>query len=958
MRFHIGFLQGVEDAYDPRFGNGNGNGHGLFWSTMILKLPLQGARMRRHCLLISAAVAVLSFGGFSLESQVSLAQQSAPSAGSPAAVAATMDDIVAAYRKVIVLMDGAAALDEGNRERIRTAAWILFEANNDRLAKLEEDLRGDLGTPGSPLATAFLTRLESDADFRDADKLAFGDVLDGLASIPAQEAPSEPLRKRIADDAAAVEQIQTLYQKEISQIFSGLQSRGMAVHREAWEHYVAFLKTRYNREKILREFESRLPAAESRGGAAAKSKLEISGSGFPLKTIALTFDDGPHPRYTDQVLAILKKYDLHAVFFEIGKNVGTASDKNVVTLGRAAAVSNRILESGSTIGNHTYSHPVLPKLDQADLSREIDSTNAILTEVLKSPPVLFRPPYGAANADILSEIQADKMKTVIWNVDSEDWADPVPNSVAQRVITEVEKQQRGIILFHDIHKVGLDALPVVIETLQADGYKFVSWNGTAFGPAETRGDQPETAAAPPPAQPYHDSWAAIIGIDDYVNWQKLEYAANDATGIKDLLIQKYNFKPDHVFTLLNGQATRQNILSLLGDKLGDPTTVQREDRVFVFYAGHGATRKLASGRELGYIIPVDADLTDFEGTAISMTNFQDISEAIPAKHVLFVMDSCYSGLALTRGGVELPSQNYLNEISRREARQMFTAGGADQQVSDNGPNGHSVFTWTLLQGLDGRADLNGDGVITATELATYVAPAVSALSHQTPAFGNLPGTEGGDFIFNLKHETEFLNEDSAQLDDQAIKVNTELEKLRSQMHAEELKNEELRKQLATAQAQLKQGAQPAAAAPSLGSAAGPTLATASTDAPAAALAKLPSDTAAAANDEGMRLYKEKRYAEAAAKFTGASNLQPASALYANNAGFAFFRMGEYDEAVKWYLQTVALDPKRAVAYLNLGDAYLNLQKKSEAKDAYEKFLALSPNSKSAPDVLDRMKLLP
>ena len=146
----------------------------------------------------------------------------------------------------------------------------------------------------------------------------------------------------------------------------------------------------------------------------------------------------------------------------------------------------------------------------------------------------------------------------------------MPNSVAQRVITEVEKQKRGIILFHDIHKVGLDALPVVIETLQADGYKFVSWNGTAFGPAETRGDQPEAAAAPPPAQPYRESWAAIIGIDDYVNWQKLQYAAHDAQGVKDLLIQKYNFKPDHVFTLLNGQATRQNILSLLGDKLGDP----------------------------------------------------------------------------------------------------------------------------------------------------------------------------------------------------------------------------------------------------------------------------------------------------------------------------------------------------------------------------------------------------
>jgi len=69
---------------------------------------------------------------------------------------------------------------------------------------------------------------------------------------------------------------------------------------------------------------------------------------MPAKTVALTFDDGPHPRYTDQVLAILKKYGLHAVFFEIGQNVGTDNDANVVKLGPGAAISHRILESGSS----------------------------------------------------------------------------------------------------------------------------------------------------------------------------------------------------------------------------------------------------------------------------------------------------------------------------------------------------------------------------------------------------------------------------------------------------------------------------------------------------------------------------------------------------------------------------------------------------------------------------------
>lgn len=893
--------------------------------------------------------------------------------------AAAMDESVIAFRKIIVLMDGSSALDEGNRERVRNAAWILFEKNQDRLKKLEDDLGVGLAMHNSRPTEEFLTHLESNPDYRDADKLTFRDLLEGVATSAKDDNAGAPLQKRIADDVAALEEIHGLYQKEITQIFAGLETRGMPVHRQAWQEYVAFLKTKYQREQLLKEAQSQLPPAESRGGAKKKNELEMFGTELPPKTIALTFDDGPHPRYTDQILAILKKYGLQAVFFEVGQNLGTVNDKNEIKLTPTAQASYRILQSGSTIGNHSYTHPVLPKMTPAGYTKEIASTNALLTHILGGQPQLFRPPYGASNQGILTEIAADKMQTVIWNVDSEDWADPVPNSVAQRVVTEAEKQGRGIILFHDIHKVGVEALPTVIETLQQDGFKFASWNGTAFALPEMRGGQAPAGAAAPASQAYRDSWAAVIGIDDYENWQKLSYATRDAQAVKDLLIQKYSFKADHIFTLLDKDATRENILSLLGDKLANADLVKHEDRVFVFYAGHGATRKLASGRELGYIIPVDADLTNYEGSAISMTNFQDIAEAIPAKHLLFVMDSCYSGLALTRGGGVAASQNYLNEIARREARQMFTAGGADQQVADNGPNGHSVFTWTLLQALDGRADLNGDGVITATELAAYVAPAVSALSHQTPTFGNLPGSEGGDFIFDLKHETEFLNEDSTQLGDDAIKVNAELESLRKQMQEEASKNEDLRKQLADAQAQLKQGALSAnsattsasnpasaasgAASTSPTSAAGAPgsplpAATASATAGTPATAKLTSDAAAALNDEGMRLYKEKRYADASARFVEAANLQPGSALFANNVGFAYFRMAKYDDAVQWFQQTISLDPKRSVAYLNLGDAYWAMQKKSDAKAAYEKFLALSPNSKAAPGVQEKLKSLP
>ena len=152
-------------------------------------------------------------------------------------------------------------------------------------------------------------------------------------------------------------------------------------------------------------------------------------------------------------------------------------------------------------------------------------------------------------------------------------------------------------------------------------------------------------------------------------------------------------------------------------------------------------------------------------------------------------------------------------------------------------------------------------MITATELAAYVAPAVSALSHQTPAFGSLPGSEGGDFIFDLKHETEFLNQASAQLGAEGIELNAELEELRAQIRQESRQNEELRAQLEAAQAQLKQGA--SSAPPSAG-------ATASTPAEPteAALVAPCVDAPVALN------------AEAAVKFIEMSIAQPASALTA------------------------------------------------------------------------------
>ena len=850
----------------------------------------------------------------------------------PADVTSRMDAIVERFRQVIVLTDGQDKLDDVTRAQVKIIAWTLFEENHTELATLTVSMIED-DTHKAEIIQSFLDQLEK-GHYRDADKLVFRDVLEELA---AQSSLPAGLAKRIAEDSAALKKIQALYEKEIDKVTLGIQTRAMPVRREAWNHYLSFLQEKYTRDALLAKYRETLPPSETRSGAPKKHDA-IAGSELPPKTILLTFDDGPHPRYTDQILAYLQQNNLQAVFFQVGKNLGTVQDGQP-KLGSLAKISDRILASGSTLGNHSYSHPVLPKLQPEAQAQEIDNTSLLLKAILKSDPVLFRPPYGANSDSVEARSKADNLKTMIWNIDSLDWADPVPASITKRVLDEVDKQGRGIILFHDIHNRAIEVLPQLVPALRAKGYTFASWN-QAEGIGQTRGGDVATSV-PVVESPYRDSWAVVIGVDQYQHWPKLSYAAHDAQGVRDMLVNKYKFKPDNVFMLLNEQATRQNILSLLGDKLGNADMVKHDDRVFVFFAGHGATRKLPSGKELGYIIPVDADTSNFEGQAISMTNFQDISETIAAKHLLFVMDSCYSGLALTRGGSIAFSQNYLSEISRREARQMFTAGGADQQVADNGPNGHSVFTWTLLQALDGRGDLNGDGVITASELAAYVAPAVSALSQQTPAFGNLAGSEGGDFIFELKHETEFLDSGSQQLSDDAIHLNNELDELRKQ-------NEQLRQELAAAKAATAAKAETANPALSV-----PASYTPQTSTPQAA--KPVAKNAFALNDGGMRAFKEKNYTAALDQFVQAAQMDPTRALFANNAGFACAKLARYDEAATWYRKAIAIDPSRAVAYLNLADALAELQQKSEAKEAYEKYLELAPNSKSATYARERIE---
>ncbi len=246
------------------------------------------------------------------------------------------------------------------------------------------------------------------------------------------------------------------------------------------------------------------------------------------------------------------------------------------------------------------------------------------------------------------------------------------------------------------------------------------------------------------------SWALIIGIDEYTKASKLRYAVNDAEAVANLLIKKYGFGSKYVIKLYNSEATKDNILRVF-ERLIRETS--EDDRVFIFFAGHGITMPLPEGKERGYILPVDADPSQPVLTAISTDQLNEISEAIPAKHLYFVMDACYGGLIFARSqpsAISADVISFVEVVSKRRARQALTAGGRDQPVFDTGPGGHSVFTFHFLQGLEnGFADLDKNGIITASELASYILPRVTSESRgqQTPQYGILVGDRGGEFVF-------------------------------------------------------------------------------------------------------------------------------------------------------------------------------------------------------------------
>ena len=181
------------------------------------------------------------------------------------------------------------------------------------------------------------------------------------------------------------------------------------------------------------------------------------------KVIALTFDDGPGP-YTAHLLDVLDQYGAKATFFLIGSKV--SSQANVV---------RSIHARGHQLGNHSWSHPELPKLPAGQIAGEIDRTNDAIKQATGVTPAILRPPYGAVNGVVLEQLRLRGMSAILWSVDTRDGADRNSDIVCSRAVAGA--RPGAVILMHDIHQTSVSAVPCILSALKQQGYSFVTVQG-------------------------------------------------------------------------------------------------------------------------------------------------------------------------------------------------------------------------------------------------------------------------------------------------------------------------------------------------------------------------------------------------------------------------------------------------------------------------------------------------
>lgn len=194
-------------------------------------------------------------------------------------------------------------------------------------------------------------------------------------------------------------------------------------------------------------------------GNHVKKEVETVGKLEEQKPkIAITFDDGPHPKFTPRLLDGLKERNVKASFFVIGELAETNSE----------LIKREALE-GHLIGNHTYHHVDIAKVPDEEAREEIRRTNAVIQKITGKEVDFVRPPFGVWQKKLEQEMA---VLPVLWSVDPLDWTTENTDEIVNKVVTKVK--ENDIILLHDCYQSSVDAALRIIDILTKEGYEFVT----------------------------------------------------------------------------------------------------------------------------------------------------------------------------------------------------------------------------------------------------------------------------------------------------------------------------------------------------------------------------------------------------------------------------------------------------------------------------------------------------
>lgn len=250
--------------------------------------------------------------------------------------------------------------------------------------------------------------------------------------------------------------------------------------------------------------------------------------------------------------------------------------------------------------------------------------------------------------------------------------------------------------------------------------------------------------SPTGAEVAGNQWLFVIGIDTYIYWPHLMTAVSDAKSVRDVLLSRYHFDRKYLIELYDEKGTRKNIINKLRYLAGK---VGKDDSLVIFYAGHG---HLDSITKEGSWIPVESGVKDASAWISNhdIKNYLKV-DAIKAKHILLISDSCFSGdfFRGRRGKLPEVTGAVIKRAYKLTSRQAISSGGLEP-VSDEGFGQHSVFSHFLIKTLKE----NQKPFLVPSDIFPDIKAGVAENAEQFPRFGSLIGTggqQGGELVFFL-----------------------------------------------------------------------------------------------------------------------------------------------------------------------------------------------------------------